>query len=122
MNKVPYNCFISIHGSSKGNVVPKSAYVRYSKELRNWLVNEMHFSFHSKDYDKENDWLLVSISTSYQGYIYHTIWTETDTQCQTNVDNPYCKIFDYDEEAFKKYIGWTKKLGPWFTKQNFKKK
>lgn len=109
MEKIPYNCYIIPHGSKKGHVIPKAALIRNSVEVRNYL-SEAHIGFTWYGEDAHNDtnpWLEVSFSASYSGNIYTKAYTMQDDMFNRHyVDNPYVKVFDYDLEAFSKYVNW----------------
>jgi hypothetical protein len=122
MNKLPYNCFID----RKGYVMPKSAVIKLTPDLIEWLStdNAVRFLFMDKPNTKilDKEWLEIGISHSYVGNIYCSVWSwDMKEFNEYFVDNPYVKIFDEDDEAFMKYMKWVAKLGPWFTKQRFKK-
>ena len=121
MNKLPYNCYIR-----KGYVIPKSPVIKATPDIIEWLStdNAVRFLFTDKPNTKVLDkkWLEIGISHSYVGNVYASAWTWSDEDFDKYfIDNPYMKIFDEDYEAFMKYMKWVAKLGPWFTKQNFKK-
>lgn len=122
MNKLPYNCYID----RKGYVMPKSAVIKLTTDLIEWLSNDdaVRFLFTDKPNSLKlnKEWLTIGISHSWVGNVY--AYASGDTQEDVNkyyIDNPYVKIFDEDYDAFMKYIKWVAKLGPWFTKQRFKK-
>lgn len=122
MNKLPYNCYID----RKGYVIPKSPIVKTTHDIIEWLSNNdnVRFLFNDKpnslNIDKE--WLIIGIGHSYVGHIYaHASGDTKEDFDKYYIDNPYVKIFDEDYESFMKYMKWVAKLGPWFTKQKFKK-
>jgi len=122
MNKLPYNCYID----RKGYVMPKSAVIKLTTDLIEWLSSDddVRFLFTDKPNSLKlnKEWLTIGISHSWVGNVY--AYASGDTQEDVNkyyIDNPYVKIFDEDYDAFMKYIKWVAKLGPWFTKQRFKK-
>ena len=120
--KIPYNCYID----RKGYIMPKSPVIKATSDIIEWLStdNAVRFLFNDKPNSKvmDKEWLTIGISHSWVGNIY--AYASGDTQEDVNkyyIDNPYVKIFDEDYEAFMKYMKWVAKLGPWFTKQRFKK-
>jgi len=120
--KIPYNCYID----RKGYIMPKSPVIKATPDIIEWLStdNGVRFLFNDKPNSKvmDKEWLTIGISHSWVGNIY--AYASGDTQEDVNkyyIDNPYVKIFDEDYEAFMKYMKWVAKLGPWFTKQRFKK-
>jgi hypothetical protein len=120
--KIPYNCYID----RKGYIMPKSPVIKATPDIIEWLStdNAVRFLFNDKPNSKvmDKEWLTIGISHSWVGNIY--AYASGDTQEDVNkyyIDNPYVKIFDEDYEAFMKYMKWVAKLGPWFTKQRFKK-
>ena len=121
MNKLPYNCYID----RKGYVMPKSAVIKLTPDLIEWLSTDdaVRFLFIDKPNTKilDKEWLEIGISHSYVGNIYCSVWSLDTEEFNIFADNPYVKIFDEDDEAFMKYMKWVAKLGPWFTKQRFKK-
>ena len=122
MNKLPYNCYID----RKGYVMPKSAVIKLTPDLIEWLSTDdaVRFLFTDKPNTKvlDKEWLEIGISHSWVGNIYGSAWSwDAEEFNKYYVDNPYVKIFDEDDEAFMKYMKWVAKLGPRFTKQRFKK-
>lgn len=122
MSKLPYNCYID----RKGYVIPKSPVIKCTPEIVEWLSNDnaVRFLFNDKPNSKvmDKEWISICIGHSYVGNIYASAWPESQEEVNKYfVDNPYMKIFDEDYEAFMKYMKWVAKLGPWFTKQRFKK-
>lgn len=120
--KIPYNCYID----RKGYVMPKSAVIKLTSDLIEWLSTNdtVRFLFTDKPNSLKlnKEWLTIGISHSWVGNVY--AYASGDTQEDVNryyIDNPYVKIFDEDYDAFMKYMKWVAKLGPWFTKQRFKK-
>ena len=120
--KIPYNCYID----RKGYIMPKSPVIKATPDIIEWLStdNAVRFLFNDKPNSNvmDKEWLTIGISHSWVGNIY--AYVSGDTQEDVNkyyIDNPYVKIFDEDYEAFMKYMKWVAKLGPWFTKQRFKK-
>jgi len=120
--KIPYNCYIN----KKGYILPKSPVIKATPDIIEWLSTDdaVRFLFNDKPNSKvmDKEWLTIGISHSWVGNIY--AYVSGDTQEDVNkyyIDNPYVKIFDEDYEAFMKYMKWVAKLGPWFTKQRFKK-
>ena len=122
MNKLPYNCYID----RKGYVMPKSAVIKLTPDLIEWLSTDdaVRFLFTDKpnSLGLNKEWLTVGISHSWVGNIYAYAADESKEVIDKYfIDNPYVKIFDENDEAFMKYMKWVAKLGPWFTKQNFNK-
>ena len=120
--KIPYNCYID----KKGYILPKSPVIKATPDIIEWLSTDdaVRFLFNDKPNSKvmDKEWLTIGISHSWVGNVY--AYASGDTQEDINryyIDNPYVKIFDEDYEAFMKYMKWVAKLGPWFTKQRFKK-
>ena len=120
--KIPYNCYID----RKGYVMPKSAVIKFTPDIIEWLSSDDSVCFLFTDKPNSlklnKEWLTIGISHSWVGNVY--AYASGDTQEDVNkyyIDNPYVKIFDEDYDAFMKYIKWVAKLGPWFTKQRFKK-
>ena len=120
--KIPYNCYID----RKGYILPKSPVIKATPDIIEWLStdNAVRFLFNDKPNSLKlnKEWLTIGISHSWAGHVY--AYASEDTQEDINkyyIDNPYVKIFDEDYEAFMKYMKWVAKLGPWFTKQRFKK-
>jgi len=121
MSKIPYNCYVD----NKGYVMPKSAAVKNCKEIIDWLStnDEVRFMFNDKPntINLDGEWLTIGISHSLIGNIYCHAYTSKNDWFETyEANNPYIKLFDEDYEAFKKYLTWVSKLGPRFTKKNFK--
>jgi len=122
MSKLPYNCYID----RKGYVMPKSAVIKLTSDLIEWLStdNAVRFLFKDKPNTKilDKEWLEIGISHSYIGNIYCGAWSWNEEEFNKYfVNNFHVKIFDEDDEAFMKYMKWVAKLGPWFTKQRFEK-
>lgn len=68
----------------------------------------------------EGEWLVIGIGHSHVGNVYcHTYTISTEFFEKYYENNPSVKSFNDDYEAFRKYMTWVVKLGPWFTKQNF---
>ena len=123
MNKLPYNCYID----RKGYVMPKSAVIKLTPDLIEWLSTDdaVRFLFTDKPNTKniDTEWISIGIGHSYAGNVYASAWSETQESIDKYlVDNPYMKFFDEDYEAFMKYMKWVAKLGPKFTKQLINKK
>lgn len=123
MSKLPYNCY----KDRKGYILPKSPVIKSTLDIIEWLSTDdsVRFLFSDKpnSLKLDKEWITIGISHSYIGNIY--AFASGDTQEDIDkyyIDNPYVKIFDEDYEAFMKYMKWVAKLGPWFTKQLFKKK
>ena len=122
MSKLPYNCYIDC----KGYVMPKSAVIKLTPDLIEWLStdDDVRFLFNDKpnSLNLNKEWLTIGISHSLIGNIYAYAADESKEVIDKYfIDNPYVKIFDENNEAFMKYMKWVAKLGPWFTKQKFKK-
>jgi len=122
MSKLPYNCYID----HKGYVMPKSAVIKLTPDLIEWLSTNdaVRFLFNDKPNSLKlnKEWLTVGIGHSWVGNIYAYAADESQEVIDKYfIDNPYIKIFDENDEAFMKYMKWVAKLGPWFTKQKFKK-
>ena len=122
MSKLPYNCYVD----RKGYIMPKSAIIKTNPDIIEWLSLDDSVRFMFKDKPSSlklnKEWITIGISHSYIGNVY--AYASGDTQEDIDkyyIDNPYVKIFDEDYEAFMKYMKWIAKLGPWFTKQRFKK-
>ena len=122
MSKLPYNCYVD----RKGYIMPKSAIIKTNPDIIEWLSSDDSVRFMFKDKPSSlklnKEWITIGISHSYIGNVY--AYASGDTQEDIDkyyIDNPYVKIFDEDYEAFMKYMKWIAKLGPWFTKQRFKK-
>jgi len=120
--KIPYNCYID----KKGYILPKSPVIKATPDIIEWLSSDDSVRFMFKDKPSslklDKEWITIGISHSYIGNVY--AYASGDTQEDIDkyyIDNPYVKIFDEDYEAFMKYMKWVAKLGPWFTKQRFKK-
>lgn len=120
--KLPYNCYID----KKGYILPKSPVIKCTPDIIEWLSTDdaVRFLFTDKPNNKvmDKEWISIGIGHSWVGNVYASAWSES----QEDVDkyftnNPYMKIFDEDYEVFMKYMKWVAKLGPWFTKQRFKK-
>jgi len=122
MNKLPYNCYVD----RKGYVMPKSAVIKLTPDLIEWLSTDdtVRFLFNDKPNSLKlnKEWLTIGIGHSWIGNIYAYAADESkDVIDKYFIDNPYVKIFDENNEAFMKYMKWVAKLGPRFTKQRFKK-
>ena len=122
MSKLPYNCYVD----RKGYVMPKSAVIKLNPDLIEWLSTDdaVRFLFTDKPNSLKlnKEWLTIGISHSWVGNIYCAAWSWNEKDFNKYfADNPYVKNFDEDDEAFMKYMKWVAKLGPWFTKQRFKK-
>ena len=121
--KIPYNCYID----KKGYILPKSPAIKLTPDLIEWLSTDdaVRFLFVDKPNTKtfnNEPWIEIGIGHSYVGNIYASAWFASEEEFNKYlIDNPYIKIFDEDYEAFMKYMKWVAKLGPWFTKQRFKK-
>lgn len=122
MNKLPYNCYID----KKGYILPKSPVIKATPDIIEWLSTDdaVRFLFNDKPNSKvmDKEWISIGIGHSWVGNVYASAWSESREDVDKYfIDNPYMKIFDEDYEAFMKYMKWVAKLGPWFTKQRFKK-
>ena len=120
MNKLPYNCYVD----RKGYVMPKSAVIKLTPDLIEWLSTDdtVRFLFNDKPNSLKlnKEWLTVGIGHSWVGHVYAYAADESNEVIDKYfIDNPYVKIFDENDEAFMKYMRWVAKLGPWFTKQRF---
>lgn len=123
MSKLPYNCYID----RKGYVMPKSVVIKLNPDLIEWLSidDAVRFLFTDKpnSLNLNKEWLTIGISHSWVGNIYAYAADESKEVIDKYfIDNPYVKIFDEDYDAFKKYMKWVAKLGPWFTKKKLNKK
>ena len=121
-NKLPFNCYID----RKGYVVPKSPVIKATPDIIEWLStdDQVRFLFNDRPNTQniDTEWLSIGIGHSFVGNVYAHAWPETQDSIDRYFDNsPYVKFFDEDYEAFMKYMRWVAKLGPWFTKQRFKK-
>ena len=122
--KIPYNCYID----KKGYILPKSPVIKATSDIIECLSTDeaVRFLFNDKPNTKtfnNEPWIEIGIGHSFVGNIYASTWFASKEEFNKYlIDNPYMKIFDEDEEAFMKYMRWVAKLGPWFTKQRFKKK
>ena len=120
--KIPYNCYID----KKGYILPKSPVIKCTPDIIEWLSTDdaVRFLFNDKPNTKvmDKEWISIGIGHSLIGNVYASAWPESQEDVDKYfIDNPYMKIFDEDYEAFMKYMKWVAKLGPWFTKQRFKK-
>jgi len=121
--KIPYNCYID----KKGYILPKSPVIKATPNIIEWLSSDesVRFMFNDKPNTKtfnNESWIEIGIGHSYVGNIYASAWFASEEEFNKYLtDNPYVKFFDEDYEAFMKYMKWIGKLGPWFTKQRFKK-
>lgn len=121
-NKIPYNC-VKDH---KGYIIPKSVSIKNSPEIIEWLstFDGVRFMFNDvpNTLNLDSELLTIGIGHSNAGHIYcYVSPTSKEWAEQYEFDNPNMKIFNDDYESFKKYLTWVGKLGPWFTKQLFKK-
>lgn len=121
MRNIPYNCI----KDNKGYIIPKSAAIKNCPEIVEWLstFNGVRFMFNDRPntLKSEGEWLVIGIGHSHVGNIYCNASTNS-TEFFENyyANNSSVKNFNEDYEAFRKYMTWVGKLGPWFTKQNFK--
>ena len=111
-----YNCYID----RRGKRLPKSAIVKNSKEIIDWLskTNKVSRLFNDKPntLDLNKEWLLIGISCSWVGNIYAYVHSISDEDCTRYSNTTTIKIFDEDYNSLKKYLSWVGGLGSWFTK------
>jgi hypothetical protein len=104
----------------------KSPIIKATPDSLEWLSSDdsVRFMFNDKpsSLKLDKEWITIGIGHSWVGNVYAYAADESQSNIDKYfIDNPFVKIFDEDYEAFMKYMKWVAKLGPWFTKQRFKK-
>ena len=76
--------------------LPKSAIIKNSVNIQNYLKNHYHIEELNNKYEspETHPWLIVNISNSHAGYIYYrqSHWTQED-YIRYWKNNPYVKEF-----------------------------
>jgi len=105
MTKPPFNLYKNKY--TKGKYLPKCPVIRNTPEVCQWI----HDNYQNKldefpnFWDESEEYIMFGISASYVGNIYFHINTLTKDEL-SRYDNSCIKIFDYDFEAFVKYLNW----------------
>ena len=119
-NKLPYNSY----KDSKGYIIPKSIIIKNNPDIIEWLSSEPQFNNLFKDKPNNlilnKEWICIGIGHSWMGYLYAFTLSVDQEYINKYCQNDFHINFNENYDKFKKYMTWISKLGPWFTKQNFK--
>jgi len=115
--KIPYNIY---YNHIKHKYLPKSPIIRNSPEVIEYIKEKYNFAWENKvSFNESNSWIIIGISSSNAGSLYPYIITLNDEDIEKY--NKYTiKMFDYDFEAFKKYLNWALNLPKFIINGKFK--
>lgn len=115
--KIPYNIY---YNRIKCNYLPKSPIIHNSLEVIEYIKEKYKFAWENKvSFNESNSWIIIGISSSHAGNLYPYISTLNDEDIE-RYDENMIKIFDYDFEAFKKYLNWALNLPKFIINGKFK--
>lgn len=115
--KIPYNIY---YNHNKRNYLPKSPIIHNSSEVIEYIKEKYKFAWENRCSFKEFDsYIIIGISSSHVGNLYPYISTLNDEDIK-KYDENMIKIFDYDFEAFKKYLNWALHLPKFIINGKFK--